>query len=78
MTEDIITWRKRTDAFRATPIGAAFFKFKATLERAVRLDTEDSFTANDRKSTRRAHTEATEAEREFRALLEPVSGMIEP
>lgn len=71
--EEIIAWRERTDQLRATPVGAAFFKFKMKIERAARMDAEDSFSDNDRKSTRQALEEANSAEREFRALLEPLA-----
>lgn len=75
---EIKEWQRRTDAFRATPIGAAFFRFRHKLERASRMDAEDNFLEDNRKATRAAHEEAQAAERELRALLEPVSGMVLP
>lgn len=68
--EDILAERRRMDTFRATPLGAAFFKFKYKIERAARMDAEDSYTVNDRKATRQAIADAQAAEREFRAMLE--------
>jgi hypothetical protein len=42
------------------------------------MDAEDNFLEDNRKATRAAHEEAQAAERELRALLEPVSGMVLP
>lgn len=75
MKDEILAYHRRTEAFRQTPIGAAFFKFKNRVARAVRMDAEDAFADNDRESTRRAIEEAAAVERELRALLEPISGM---
>jgi hypothetical protein len=68
--EEIIAFQARLDRLRATPLGAAFFKFKQKIQRASIQDTEDSLTDKDRKSTRQAHEEANAAERELLALIE--------
>jgi hypothetical protein len=73
--EEIMEWRRREDALRATPLGAAFFNFKYKLTRSTVQDTEDSLTDKDRASTRRVLEEARQAEAEFRALLEQESGV---
>lgn len=50
-------------------IEIALNRFKNRTIRAWVLDTEDSFTNKNRKSTKEAHVAADEAERELRDLL---------
>jgi hypothetical protein len=73
--EEILEHQRRTDALRQTELGKAFFKFRHALEKANRLDVEDSFTDKDRKSTAAAREEARTTEREFRTLLEKALGI---
>jgi len=63
-------WRAKEDAFRATPIGAAFHRFKNAHARAWIMDTEDSCLDWNRKATKEAHDAAAAAERELRTLFE--------
>jgi hypothetical protein len=71
MTKDeIIEYQTREATFAATPLGKAFYRFKSCISRAVQLDTEDSYTDRDRKSTKEAWENAKQAENEIRQLLD--------
>lgn len=67
--EEIIAFQRTEKELSATPVGAAFFKFKNALSRAWQLDTEDSLTDRDRKSTKEAHAAAVEAEKNLKAEI---------
>ena len=69
-TEEIIAYQAKEKAFGATPIGAAFFKFKNALQHACNADARLEYLDQGEKAARIAWTKAEEAEREFRALLE--------
>lgn len=73
--EEIIAYQKAERALGETELGKAFFKFKNAHARAWTLDTEDSCTDRDRKSTKDAWAAATESEKELKALLRKASGL---
>lgn len=68
--EEILAFRKKEDAFAATPIGAAFIKFKNASATAWVRDTEDTFTERNRVATKEAFEKMYAAEHELRALIE--------
>jgi len=71
--EEIYAHRARLASIAQTPLGKAFFSFKNKVIRAWVLDTEDSYTDRNRKSTKIAHEDANFAEAEVLRLIEEVS-----
>lgn len=73
--EEIIAYQKAERELADTEFGKAFFKFKSAHARAWTLDTEDSCTDRDRKSTKDAWVACNESEKELKALLRKASGI---
>jgi hypothetical protein len=70
----IVNLQLRDAAFRATPIGAAFTKFKNAFSRAWIMDTESGYRENvNEKRLRETWEAANAAEQELRALLDPIA-----
>ena len=75
--EELAAERKRDMAFRATPLGHAFYNFRSLLEAAVTLDTGAGWgqSVSDRRLNE-TWEKARVAEREFRALLDAAAAEI--
>lgn len=67
--EEILDYQRKEREFSETTIGKAFNIFKNRTISAWTLDTEDSFTDKNRKSTKEAHEAAIVAEVEFKRIL---------
>lgn len=69
-SEEVIAFQAKEKAFGATPIGAAFFKFRRAFQYACSCDARLEYQDQGEKAARIAWEKADIAEKEFRAVLE--------
>jgi hypothetical protein len=69
MTQDIVEYRRKEKEFAATPIGAAFLKFRAAFQSACVADAKLEYLDKGDKAAREAWARADQAEKELRLLI---------